>query len=199
MSTPISNARLATPNDFVSNKPTPEVSGAISQKFGPQNLGTSLPPGGTLQPGQYITSQDGSSVLIQQADGNLVGYRDNGPTGLAVTFNSGTGGQPGAFTAYQVDGNLVVYSADGRALFNTGNGNANVALPADASLSISNGGTVRTAGWVAPANDNINIPADVFQVTGNAQAEANSIVFNTSLQNAIKDQNSGINRRIEPQ
>lgn len=81
---------------------------------GSSSLGSSLPSGGRLLPGQELTSRNGCYALVMQGDGNLVEYLGSRPL-----FATGTFGNPGATALMQTDGNLVVYSADGRALFAT--------------------------------------------------------------------------------
>lgn len=74
-----------------------------------------LEAGEVLRPGDSLRSPDGTYVLTQQSDGNLV---LTGPSKKAV-FNTITAGNPGATTVMQPDGNLVVKSKEGRALFHT--------------------------------------------------------------------------------
>jgi Protein kinase domain len=65
-----------------------------------------LSSGGFLQPGQDITSPNGSFTLIMQQDGNLVEYR-----GLyqKAIWASETSGNFSDYVVMQPDGNLVVY------------------------------------------------------------------------------------------
>ncbi|MGW4384379.1 hypothetical protein [Kitasatospora sp. NPDC004531] len=68
-----------------------------------------LRSGEKLASGQSLKS--GDSVLVMQADGNLVMYLE-GPTGARVStamWSTGTYGNPGAYAYMQPDGNLVVY------------------------------------------------------------------------------------------
>ncbi len=75
-----------------------------------------LRPGGSLLPGERLTSDDGSTSLVMQDDGNLVLY-----TRGVARFATGTS-SPGAGLAFQTDGNAVVYSGSGQPLFSTGTG-----------------------------------------------------------------------------
>ena len=72
-----------------------------------------LVPGGTLLPGESVSSAGGGTQLLMQTDGNLVLYQN----GVAV-FSTGTF-VAGAGAVLQSDGNFVVYSRDGRPLFDT--------------------------------------------------------------------------------
>jgi hypothetical protein len=101
-----------------------------------------LNPGDDLSTIGQLSSQDNSSTLVLQGDGNLVLYRSTGlarwatstsnavsavmqgdgnfvlyaPGGLAV-WDTGTWGHPGAFLVVQDDGNVVVYDPQGTALW----------------------------------------------------------------------------------
>lgn len=65
-----------------------------------------LPAGGTLQPGQSISSPDHTYQLVMQGDGNLVEYLT---TTRAPRWETGTSGNFGAYAVIQSDGNFVVY------------------------------------------------------------------------------------------
>jgi serine/threonine-protein kinase len=67
---------------------------------------STIQSGGFLQPGQSITSANGSFILMMQRDGNLVEYRIRDET---VQWASATSGDFGAYAVVQVDGNFVVY------------------------------------------------------------------------------------------
>jgi len=69
---------------------------------------STLPSGGTLQPGQSITSTNDHFRLTMQADGNLVEYRIPADTPVWTTATSGNFG---AYAVMQVDGDFVVYPA----------------------------------------------------------------------------------------
>ncbi|WP_433511744.1 hypothetical protein ACQP2T_49475 [Nonomuraea sp. CA-143628] len=99
---------------------------------------TWLNPGQTLKAGDSVRSSDGTYVLHQQQDGNLVLYRGSSPL-----WSSQTGDSPGAFAAMQSDGNLVVYR--GRTPLwasNTGDSpGARLAVQDDGNLVIYDGKT----------------------------------------------------------
>lgn len=90
-----------------------------------------LTAGQTLGSNQYITSDNGQSVLVMQTDGNLVLYRGSS----AARWQSGTGGHPGAYLAVQTDGNVVVYSATNVPLWWSGTTNVSTfTLQTDGNL-----------------------------------------------------------------
>ena len=64
-----------------------------------------------LDPGMAISSS--KAFLVEQPDGNLVVYDENG----RARWSARTNGQPGAITSFQSDGNLVVYGSAGSALW----------------------------------------------------------------------------------
>jgi hypothetical protein len=73
---------------------------------------STLPVGGYLLAGQYITSPNGKYLLTQRTDGDLVLYAGTDPQHEgALVWQSGysnAGGGP-YYTAMQTDGNLVTY------------------------------------------------------------------------------------------
>ncbi|MFD8479058.1 hypothetical protein [Kitasatospora sp. NPDC059673] len=82
-----------------------------------------LRSGDKLMSGQSMKS--GDSVLVMQADGNLVLYVESS-TGVRIStalWSTGTYGNPGAYAFMQPDGNLVVYkqgsTADADALWSS--------------------------------------------------------------------------------
>lgn len=118
----------------------------------PQVVGTSLPAGATLLPGQSLLSRNGVYRLDMQPDGNLVMYDPNcvqGSPGCPYALWAlGTVGQPGNYLVMQTDGNLVLYSSSGKAKWATrsqGTGRANVfTVQDDSNLVIYSG---RRAVW----------------------------------------------------
>lgn len=68
--------------------------------------------GGTLLPGERLSSGDGTS-LVMQTDGNLVLYTRGGARWASST------GTPGSGMVVQGDGNVVVYAPDLHPLFST--------------------------------------------------------------------------------
>ncbi|HWO20648.1 MAG TPA: hypothetical protein VNO30_17890 [Kofleriaceae bacterium] len=103
--------------------------------------GGNIPPGTTMQQGNWAISANNLYVLIMQTDGNLVLYQVVGapPTpggsfaGYAIwaTMTNSTS-DPGATFAVQTDGNLVVYDANQNALW--ASGTANQAPPQELSI-----------------------------------------------------------------
>lgn len=78
---------------------------------------SSLLPGGTLQPGQWISG--GGDTLIMQDDGNLVLYAP----GQTPLWASNTHGDSGAWLSMHAGGDLVVTAPDGEPLWTSGTGN----------------------------------------------------------------------------
>jgi hypothetical protein len=75
-----------------------------------------LLPGGVLLPGDQLGSDDGTTTLQMQTDGNLVLY-----IGGTAVFATGTTG-PGNAAVVQADGNVVLYDLTGRAVYAFGTG-----------------------------------------------------------------------------
>ncbi len=75
---------------------------------------SSLRAGGSLLPGERLSTDDGRTSLVMQPDGNLVLY-----AGGVARWASGTG-VAGSALAVQDDGNAVVYTPAGQPLFSTG-------------------------------------------------------------------------------
>jgi surface antigen len=89
----------------------PGVASAATVPWG--DRGPCLCSSRTLQPGQYLLSQNGAYQLVMQNDGNLVVYAGTQPLWDSQTWNN-----PGAYAVLQPsDGNLVVYSTSGKALW----------------------------------------------------------------------------------
>lgn len=61
--------------------------------------------GEVLTPGQMLTSQDGNTHFVYQADGNVVLYK-----GANALWASGTNGIKSEYLVMQSDGNLVLYA-----------------------------------------------------------------------------------------
>ncbi len=78
------------------------------------SLGDRLEPGQAMTTNQRLISADGSTVMILQADGNLVVYERFADTGeiSKVRWSSGTSGSGGNRLVAQGDGNLVLYAGD---------------------------------------------------------------------------------------
>lgn len=74
--------------------------------------------GGTLLPGERLTSESGRTSLVMQSDGNLVLYTDGVARFASRTSVAGSG------AVLQQDGNFVVYSPNNQPLFNTGGSSA---------------------------------------------------------------------------
>ncbi|KAG8150605.1 protease pro-enzyme activation domain-containing protein [Burkholderia catarinensis] len=90
--------------------------GTNTTGYATSSSGAAVWSGGVIiSNGQGFTSGNGASVLVMQADGNLVLLRQG-----VVQWNSGTSGHTGAFAAMQTDGNLVVYSSDHTPLWYSG-------------------------------------------------------------------------------
>jgi hypothetical protein len=84
-------------------------------------MGSVLLPGQQLLTDGQLSPLTGRTVLIMQADGNLVLYRED--NGVAL-WASNTWGKPVTHTIMQTDGNLVCYDANGVPYWATGtNGN----------------------------------------------------------------------------
>jgi hypothetical protein len=73
---------------------------------------STVPSGGYLDPGQYISSQDLRHQLVMQSDGNLVLYSEG-----RVIWATYTVGATNPRLVMQSDGNLVLYSQGGRVLW----------------------------------------------------------------------------------
>ncbi|WP_051731851.1 hypothetical protein [Kitasatospora phosalacinea] len=70
--------------------------------------------GWRLTAGQSLVAKDNESILVMQADGNLVLSLVNSTGGPNhEIWSSGTWGHPGAYAVLQDDGNFVVYRAGG--------------------------------------------------------------------------------------
>lgn len=131
---------LASVAQFIADRPA-EIGQMMALPGAPGGCGA-IGVNEGLVPGRRVTSCDGRfTLLMQQTDGNLVLYRNDGAalwsTGSSSTlslfvqgdgnvvaydanrtpiWSTGTDGHPGAFLAVQDDGNLVVY-AGGTALW----------------------------------------------------------------------------------
>ncbi|MEV0383758.1 hypothetical protein [Nonomuraea sp. NPDC050643] len=73
-----------------------------------------LAPGAVLNPGQWVASADGRTMLVQQKDGNLVMQRNGKPI-----WDTRTGQNPGAWLGVQDDGNVVVVGKGDTPLWST--------------------------------------------------------------------------------
>lgn len=110
---------------------------------------STLASGGTLGPGQSLTSPSGQYALNMQTDGNLVEYIEYSG-GQSALWSSGTQGNGGAHVTMQTDGNLVVYSTSGVALWNSqtsGHPGDYLSLQSDANLVIYGSGGALWADW----------------------------------------------------
>ncbi|MGW4380360.1 hypothetical protein [Kitasatospora sp. NPDC004531] len=77
---------------------------------------TEMYAGQELRSGGSLLAKDNKSVLVMEADGNLVFYLVNSTGGPKhAIWSSGTSGHPGAYATMQKDGNFVVYQAGGSA------------------------------------------------------------------------------------
>lgn len=94
--------------DFKSALATGSANSAVAFLVNPGP--SSLATGGKLTGGQYLVATDGTCMLLQQSDGNLVLYGSTGGALWASKTNSGTG----YYTTLQSDGNLVVYGTDNK-------------------------------------------------------------------------------------
>jgi hypothetical protein len=105
---------------------------------------STLGPGETLTPGEYLEAGDRHHTFVMQGDGNLVLYGDNG-----ALWSSDTAGHPGAWLGMQgTDGNLVVYGPGGQPLWSSataGNAGARLAVQTDGNAVIYT--TANTAIW----------------------------------------------------
>ncbi len=61
--------------------------------------------GQSLQPGQFLRSQNNAYTLIMQGDGNLVLYNQ----ASQPLWHTNSHGRPGAYLIFQTDGNVVLY------------------------------------------------------------------------------------------
>ncbi|HEY8086295.1 MAG TPA: hypothetical protein VIF09_00570, partial [Polyangiaceae bacterium] len=89
-----------------------------------------------LAPGQTLSSCDGSHILSQQADGNVVLYHAKS-TGWVATWSSGTWSSGGHFTSIGYDGNFVVYDGAWHGVWQAGTWGH-----AGAVLSVQNDGNM---------------------------------------------------------
>ncbi len=96
--------------------------------------GSALTPGQSLNPGDFLVSNNGNFTLIYQTDGNLVLYRQDG-TPIWWTGTDGTA--PGAVSVTS-DGDVVMTDADGNAVWATGTGGH-----AGASLDLQDSGALQ--------------------------------------------------------
>ncbi|WP_219463399.1 hypothetical protein [Nonomuraea rhizosphaerae] len=141
---------LALAGAMVTGTVTPAAWAATTQASAART--TWLNPGQTLKAGDSVRSSDGSYVLHQQEDGNLVLYRGRTPL-----WSSQTGDSPGAFAAMQSDGNLVVYLGR-KALWASNTGDApgsRLAVQDDGNLVIYDG---RTPVWNRHATISVLAP-----------------------------------------
>ncbi|MEV7521774.1 hypothetical protein [Streptomyces sp. NPDC091371] len=71
-------------------------------------------PGQRIESGASLADKVSPTVLVMQADGNLVLYAIGNSGGYKLPlWSSGTYGNPGAYALMQEDGNFVVYKKDG--------------------------------------------------------------------------------------
>ncbi|KQQ18369.1 hypothetical protein ASF48_18350 [Rathayibacter sp. Leaf299] len=115
----------------------------------PAVVGDTLQGGGELRSDQRLTSGDGGSQAVMQADGNFVVYGRGG-----VNWNSGISG-PGNRLVMQRDGNAVVYAAAGGVRWQSGtsgNAGARLLMQNDGNLVIySTAGRPLWSTYVPPA------------------------------------------------
>ena len=86
---------------------------------GPAASGSDMRPGQALHHDERIISTGGRYILIFQADGNLVLYRDLYGGGTRILWSSNTSGKMGKVCIMQDDGNLVMYDRFGNAVWST--------------------------------------------------------------------------------
>ncbi len=86
----------------------------VSSVTAPNSSDTTMVPGQTITPGQYIISPDTQSVLVLQKNGNLVQYND-----FETYWTSSTSGTSASRLVMQTDGNLVLYDQSGKALWDS--------------------------------------------------------------------------------
>ncbi|MEO3861564.1 ricin-type beta-trefoil lectin domain protein [Acrocarpospora sp. B8E8] len=114
-----------------------------------------------INPGQYLTSDDGRYGLIMQLNGDLVLYGpapcgflqpDDCP-GPYAWWSTGTSGQPGNRVVMRMDGNLVVYRPDGSTAWQSDTHVAGAQLTIERSgrLTIANSTTGALVRELAPA------------------------------------------------
>jgi hypothetical protein len=106
---------------------------------GPAGCGVIASGQGLLR-NQSVTSCDGRSQLVHQADGNVVLYE----AGQAI-WATHTAGQDTALFAMQADGNVVLYAPGGRAVWHTathGNAGAGLVVQDDRNVVVYGGGRV---------------------------------------------------------
>ena len=118
----------------------------------PNTSDTTMVPGQTIKPGQYIISPDNQSVLVLQNNGNLVQY-DN----FDLVWQSGTTGTNASLLAMQPDGNLVLYDKNMKPLWDSntnGNPGAWLNLQSDGNLVIYTSSNVPL--WSTNTMDNPN-------------------------------------------
>ncbi len=118
----------------------------------PNSSDTTMAPGQSITPGQYIISPDNQSVLFLQKDGDLVQY-DN----FKAVWSSGTAGTNAAKLVMQTDGNLVLYDKNMNPLWDSqtqNNSGAWLNLQSDGNLVIYS--KTNQPLWATSAIDNPN-------------------------------------------
>lgn len=153
-------AAIAAARDLYGNGSAEEK--AVWNAFRAINVGPawSAATCGVLDTGRELSKDDSISscnnqyLLVGQADGNLVLYRNSPRTPLwnSVTFNN-----PNAYTVMQADGNLVVYQANSRTpLWNSGTHSspgATAAIRDDGTMVITSPNGLPVWHATPPAND----------------------------------------------
>lgn len=117
---------------------------------------STLEPGESLAPGQYLQASSRHQTLVMQSDGNLVLYGDEG-----ARWSSNTHDHPGARLAMQADGNLVVYGPEGKALWNAatqGHAGARLAVQGDGNVVIYN--SANQAVWASATSGSGGLPTE---------------------------------------
>jgi hypothetical protein len=103
-----------------------------------------MPAGGTLRPGQSLTSIGGRyQAVFQATDGNFVIY---GPSG--AIWATGTGNRGASFLVFQADGNFVMYNWLSQPIWASGSSSTHpgaLSLGSDGNLVASN--TTNQAIW----------------------------------------------------
>jgi hypothetical protein len=139
-------------------------------------VGSELPAGATLHPGEELLSPGGIYGLLMQWDGNLVMYscppggNSGGSSCPYALWSLGTSGRPGNVLTMQTDGNLVVYDTAGRPVWSTGSfgsGSSNVfRMQDDANMVVYNGS--RAVWWTG-------VPWNYAHVAGRQVADLHSL------------------------
>ncbi|WP_083646607.1 hypothetical protein [Kitasatospora sp. CB01950] len=162
--------------------PTPKCQVPVDPWPGGSYLyrGTEMRAGGST-----LVGQDNKSVLMMEADGNLVLYLVNSTGGPKhEIWSSGTSGHPGAYAILQADSNLVVYAAGGSAETGGALWSSNTYGQHGGVLTLYPGGSLQlvtnekgwgTSTYEAPSAFCPNIPRSPGLITPGGWAQSDSV------------------------